>query len=173
MVHMSQFELILKIGYGPEPPHNRRRATLPGKFDRQAGKCFDLDCRTIAECCSGQRHALVGREKRSRFVRSLIDRDNHPVENPSSAGRHIDMTVGDGVEAAWINRGAHAPPIASRSTTKIEKQLSPWQRRRTSRNSGNSGPTNFGQCPRTIVDPDSTKVDRAIRSSVCGMSGSA
>ena len=102
----GKLELEFEVGHGSQAAYECTSLMLTGKIDQQAFKRHDLD--TVDFCSGGanQFDAFVHAEQALLGVVTGHGNDE-AVENARRTLKHIKMTVGDGVEAAGVDRASH------------------------------------------------------------------
>ncbi len=105
-VHQRHLELVLKVGYGPQPPDNGLGLLPAGEIDEQPLEMNHADIRHGPDHFADQRDALLIREEAGL---GFIDGNGHNdlVKKPGSPMDDIKVPVGDGVKTAGIDGASH------------------------------------------------------------------
>ena len=107
---MGQLHLRLEVADRAEPADDEVRVARMAEVDREPVEALDDDPLAAqadtVECVTDRRHAFGRREQR-RLPWVRKDGDDHPIEHHARAPKDVEVTVGDGVERAGIDRDAH------------------------------------------------------------------
>ena len=104
---MGQLHLGLEVADGAQTADDRGGATGAAEVDREPIEGDDLDCvrrdRGSRERVADQPDPRLDVEER-RFPRVCEDATIDAIEDGGGPGHHVDMTVGDRVERAGVDR---------------------------------------------------------------------
>src|SRR5579864_2085599 len=105
-VHERHLEFAFKVGNRAQPPDDDVGSGFSREVDGEPVKSAHLDIRAGAEAVANHLHPLLDAEERM-LARILEHGDDHPVEDQGGAIHHVQVAVGQGVEAAGVERGGH------------------------------------------------------------------
>jgi len=107
-IHQGHLEFEFEIRDGAQSAHDHAGVARAGEIDEQSAETGDLDAWQSGGRVAEQGEPFVVRKQR-RLVVVVGDGDHHAIEQAGGPGDHIEVTIGDRVEAAWVNGGVPHP----------------------------------------------------------------
>src|SRR5712692_2146446 len=110
-VHQRHLKLEFEIGNRAQAADDSARFLCSGKLDQQPVELRDPHHLDLADGILQKLQAFLERKERL-FLIIVRNGHNHFIEQFSGTLDHIEMSIGHGIEAAWINRASHARKFA-------------------------------------------------------------
>ena len=105
-VHQGHVEFELKVGKRAQAADDGAGIIRDGEVDQQSGERGHLDVGVFSDVGHDEFNPLIGREH-GTFAGIVGYGQGHPIEKFGGSGKHIEMTVGDGIERAGIDTVPH------------------------------------------------------------------
>ena len=125
-VHAGQLELVFEIGHRAQAAQQHAGTDFLDEVRQQRIEAAHFHVRVMGHGLAGQLHAQLERQGRA-LAGAVGDADDQALEQRRGAVDQVDVTVGDRVEGAGIDRDAGA--CHSHSGTAWKRRRSVYQRR--------------------------------------------
>lgn len=118
-IHEGHLKFVFEIGYGSEPANDGGGLLLFGEIDEEAAEGGYRCVWRLPKVCLQERNAFL-RVEEGLFAGIVGDADDDFVEHAAGALKHVEMSVRDGVEGAWVDANPHKP-IKTRNLRRGER----------------------------------------------------
>jgi hypothetical protein len=106
LIDLRQLKLCLKVADGAHPAHDDRRADAAHIINGQCRIGINFDTRKVTGRFAQQGYSFFCAEEQL-FIGAIKDGHDDRIENARRTRSNIEMTIGNGIEASWIDCDRH------------------------------------------------------------------